>query len=88
MLNKNSMLTGALAALIFPAIAFVTPYLLKNNIIIINRPALPYFIAVALNLIIMRFAFKKDLDRTGKGIILATFVCMLVVFILKIHPIR
>jgi hypothetical protein len=88
MLNKNSMLTGALAALVFPAIAFLTAYLLKTNITLINKPALPYFIAIALNLILLRFAYKKEFDKTVRGIILGTFVCMLIVFIFKIHPIR
>jgi hypothetical protein len=88
MLKKNSMATGVLAALIFPATAFVMAFLLKNNVDIINRPALPYFIAIALNLILLRVSFKKGLDHTAKGIMLATFVCMLLIFIFKIHPIR
>jgi hypothetical protein len=88
MLKKNSMPAGVLAALIFPAIAFVMAVLLKNNVYIVNRPALPYFIAIALNLILLRISFKKGLDHTVKGIMLATFICMLLIFIFKIHPIR
>ena len=88
MLNKNNMLAGFLIALIFPVIAFLTAYLLKYNAKIINRPALPYFIAIALNLILLRFQLKKELNQTGKGIMLATFIFMLIVFIFKIHPIR
>jgi hypothetical protein len=88
MLNKNSMLTGFLAALLFPAIAFVIAYLLKNNVSIINRPAFPYLIAIALKLILISFGLKKGLDQTGKGIMLATFICMVLVFIFKIQPIK
>jgi uncharacterized protein YacL len=88
MLKKNSMLAGVLAALIFPVIAFVISFLLKNNVDIINRPGLPYFIAIALNLVLIRISFKKGLDHTAKGIMLATFVSMLLIFIFKIHPIR
>ena len=88
MLKKNSMAAGVLAAWVFPAIAFAIASLLKNNVDIINRPALPYFIAIALNLILVRISFKKGLDHTAKGIMLATFVCMLLIFIFKIHPIR
>jgi len=88
MLNKNSMLTGILAALIFPALAWGVAYLLRTNVDIINRPALPYLFAIALNLILLRVGLKKGLDQTGRGIMLATFVIMLLIFILRIHPIR
>jgi len=85
MLNKNSFLTGILLALIFPAIAWITAYYLKTNIYIINRPAVPYFIAIALNLIMIRFTLKKDLDKTGRGIMLATFALMIAIFMFKVH---
>ena len=85
MLNKNNFITGILAALIFPVIAWAAAYLLKTNVEIINRPALPYFIAIALNLITMRFILKKELDQTARGIMLATFIIMLLVFIFKVH---
>jgi hypothetical protein len=85
MLNKNSFITGILAALIFPAIALAVAYLLKTNVDIINRPALPYFIAIALNLIMIRIILKKELDQTARGIMLATFIIMLLVFLFKVH---
>jgi hypothetical protein len=88
MLNKNSMPTGIVAGLIFPAVAWLTEYLLKNNIYIINRPALPYFIAIGLNLIMLRFSFKYGADKTARGIMLTTFACMLLIFVFKIHPIK
>ena len=88
MLNKNSLLTGILAALIFPAIAFAAAWWLKTNIYIINKPALPYFIAIALNLILIRIGIRKGLDKTGRGIMLTTFVFMALIFFFKIHPIR
>jgi len=82
------MLTGILAALVFPAIAYGVAQLLKNNADVINRPALPYLFAIAANLIALRFILKKDLDQTGRGLMLATFAIMLLIFLLKIHPIR
>lgn len=85
MLNKNSFLAGILVAFIFPAIAWAAAYYLKYNIYIINRPALPFFIAIALNLILMRFILKRELDQTARGIMLATFIVMLLIFIFKVH---
>jgi hypothetical protein len=85
MLNKNSFLTGILLALVFPALAWGSAYYLQANETLINRPALPYLIAIALNVITLRFTLKKDLDKTGRGIMLATFVVMIVLFMFKVH---
>ena len=88
MLNKNSLPTGLLIALIAPALAFAAAYLLRNNNLIINKPALPYFIAIALNLVLIRVFSKKAADKTIRGIMLVTFVFMVLIFIFKIHPVR
>ena len=85
MLNKNSYITGLLAALIFPVLACVAAYYLRYNTDIINRPALPYLIATALNLLALRFIFKYDFDKTGKAMMAATFIIMIAVFLIKGH---
>lgn len=82
------MLTGIMAGLIFPAAAWLTEYFLKNNTYIINRPAIPYFIAIGLNLIMLRFSYKYGTDKTARGIMLTTFACMLLIFVFKIHTIK
>lgn len=88
MLSKNSFLTGVLAGLILPAFGCLAAFLLKHDVDIINRPGLPYLIATALNLIVMRICLKKDLDHTAKGIMLTSFVFFVAIFLLVIHPIR
>ncbi|ASU36426.1 hypothetical protein [Mucilaginibacter xinganensis] len=85
MLNKNGFFTGVLAGIIFPVIAWITAYYFSYNIYIINKPALPFFVAIALNLIMMRILLKKEFDQTARGIMLATFIVMLLVFIFKVH---
>ncbi len=82
------MLAGILAGLIFPAVAWFTEYFLKTNTYIINRPAVPYFIAIGLNLVLLRVSYKYEADKTAKGLMLSTFAFMLLVFVFKIHPIR
>ena len=88
MLNKNSLPAGLLIALIAPALTFAAAYLLRNNNLIINKPALPYFVAIALNLVLIRVFSKKAADKTIRGIMLVTFVFMVLIFIFKIHPVR
>lgn len=88
MLKKDHLLTGVLAALVFPALAWATGYWLMDTAYIINRPLVPYFIAIGLNLILMRLSLRWALNNTAKGIMLATFVFMVLVLIFKIHPFR
>ncbi len=88
MLNKNSLPAGILISLIAPALAWAAAYLLKDNNLIINKPALPYFIAIALNLVLIRVFSKKAADKTIRGIMLVTFVFMVLIFIFKIHTVR
>lgn len=76
---------GILLALPFPAVAWLAAYLLKNNADLINKPALPYVVAIALNLLMLRFTVKKDLDKTARGVMLATFAIMVALFMFKVR---
>jgi hypothetical protein len=80
------MLAGVLFALVFPALATVSGYFLKENAYINSRPFLLCFIAVALNLVLLRVFFKAGADKTARGVILVSFVYLLLFFVFKIHP--
>jgi hypothetical protein len=86
MINRNSMLTGFFVALVFPLIALGILQLFKTSYFIINKPAAPLFAAIAINLILISICIKRDLEKTSRGIMLGTFLAMLLFFILKIHP--
>jgi len=88
MLKKNSLFAGTLVGLILPVISIIVAYWLKTNIYLMNKPALPYFIAIGLNLVLIRICFKKDLDKTSRGIMLTTFVFMVLIFVFKLHHVR
>ncbi len=82
------MLAGFLAGSTFPAAAWLTEYFFKNNFYIINRPGVPYFIAIGLNLVLLRVSHRYGADKTARGIILSTFTCMLLLFVFKVHPLK
>ena len=66
--------------------AFVlATYVLQNSVLIINKPALPYLVALALNLIMMRLFGADGHVKTVKGIMIATFLIMIALFIFKLH---
>ena len=86
MLKKDSYLTGILLAIPFPVAAFIAAtYFFINSILLFNKPALPYLIAIALNLVIMRLVAKQGSVKTVKGILIATFLITLGLFIFKLR---
>ena len=86
MLKKDSYLTGILLAIPLPVVAYVMAmYVLQNSVLILNKPALPYMIAIALNLIIMRLISTEGATKTVKGIFIATFLITIGLFIFKLH---
>lgn len=86
MFKNNNLFLGIAYGLIAPVIAWlIFAVLLKNEVVISNKPAVPYLIAIALNLLVLRFAARALLDKTAYGIMIATFVCTLLIFIFKVY---
>jgi hypothetical protein len=89
MLKKNNIITGMLAACILPGITWVVlGLILKNRIIVLNKPAIPYLVTIAINLFVIKYLFKKGLDQTGTGMILITFIVMIFAFLLQTGYLR
>lgn len=89
MLKKNNIITGMLVAWVLPLITWgIFGFILKNRIVIANKPAIPYLVAIALNLFIIKYLFKKGADQTGTGMILCTFVIMVMGLLLQTGYLR
>ena len=83
MFKQNNILFGVILGFIAPVIALLVKYQLKGNLYLVNKPLMPYFIAIAINLVLVRVLHKKELDKTSRGIMLGTFTAMLLVLVLK-----
>jgi hypothetical protein len=77
------IVTGLLSGTIFTTIAwvifdkiFITP--------VADRPGLPYFIAIALNLFILRYLVRNNKEFTAAGLIISTFVIAILAFKFKL----
>lgn len=86
MFKRDNLIYGTLIGIGFPAIAGLVQRF-SDAVYIINRPAVPYFIAIALNLLLLRFNLKAESGQTAKGVMLTTFV-FLVLVIIFVRPLR
>lgn len=76
---KDSLLLGIAAGIILPLTAFLLQmYTNLQESLFVDKPIALYVIAAAINLIIVRFTYRAGKESFAKGIILITFIAMLV----------
>lgn len=76
---KNSLVVGTLLGVVFPVIAFfVTNYTDLQTAFFSDKPIAIYVIAAVINIIIFRFSYRAGKDEFAKGVLLATFLAMIV----------
>jgi hypothetical protein len=86
MFSKNSIIAGLLLGCIGPAVVWLVFELwLKNDSVIMDKPGAPYLITIAINLFLIKYTLKKQLDTAAKGVMITTFAVMVAVFVFKIH---
>lgn len=85
MFKKDSVWLGLGAGLFFPAVAFLIVEVIKKNLVFLAKDDLLYIGCVAINMLLLNYAYKRDMEQTGRGIISATFVCALIFFYYKFN---
>lgn len=85
MFKKDSVWLGLGLGLVLPAIAFFIVEVVKKNVVVLQKDDLLYIGCVALNMLLLKYFYKKDMEATAKGIISATFVCAFVFFFYKFN---
>lgn len=86
MFKRNNFFLGALLACLPPVIAWLLcAVTLKNEAVIMEKPAAPYLIALCINLLILRYYARKHFDATTRGIMVVTFAFMLLTVIFKMR---
>jgi hypothetical protein len=83
MFKKDSIWLGFGAGLFVPALVLLLVLLIKQQIQVLAKDDLLYIGCVALNLLVLKYFDKRDMDLAYKGVISATFVCALIFFIYK-----
>lgn len=81
---KNTVFLGILLGVICPALAFVlTRYSNIPAQLFPDKPTALYILAAGVNLICCYICYKKDLEKTGNGFVLITFLGMLLMVVTK-----
>ena len=83
MFKKDSILLGILAGICLPGLVYLIHFLVHQQWAIQKSNAVYYFIAIALNLIAVRFSYSYQLERLARGILASSFVICLLVFYLS-----
>lgn len=82
-MQRDSLLAGVIIGFIAPLFAYlVTVYTDFQQIYFAEKPIAFYVIAAMINLIIVRFTFRAGNSATAKGIVLITFIAMLLFIVL------
>lgn len=79
-MKKNNLFFGILLGLIAPVIAFIVSQFDLTEINIGNKSLSFYAIAALLNLILMRYYYRNEMENSARGIILITFICAMAIF--------
>ena len=78
-MRQYSLLVGALVGLVTPVLAYIiSNYTTLQQSLFSDKPIAFYVIAAVINLVIVRFTFRAGQDKFAKGIVLITFLSMLV----------
>lgn len=85
MQKTNNIVSGILIGMVLPALVWFVIADKISGVPYLSKPGVPYLMAIALNLVILRVCYKKGADLMGNGVILSTFVFMIAAFILKIR---
>ncbi len=75
---------GILIGLVIPLITWFAAANRLRQLPYLGKPGVVYLLAVACNLFILRYCYKKEADRTGTGVMLSTFVFLVLAFLFKI----
>ena len=84
MFKKDSVWLGLGAGLLVPGLAYLIVVLIKKNLTVLAKDDLLYIGCVALNLLLLKYFDKRDMDLAYRGVISATFVCAIIFFFYKL----
>lgn len=78
-MQKDSLFSGVIIGALAPIVAYLAmAYTTLQQSIFPDKPLALYVLSVVINLIIVRFAFRAGKVSQSKGVVLVTFLAMIV----------
>ncbi|MFZ4863410.1 hypothetical protein ACL9RF_14625 [Sphingobacterium sp. Mn56C] len=79
---KDSLFFGTIIGSIAPLLAFaLNSYTALQALYFADKPIALFVVAAGINLVIMRFTYRAGKENLAKGIMLITFLAMLVLIL-------
>lgn len=76
---KNNFALGVALGVIFPLLAYVaTTFTTVQTSLFAHKPIALYVFAATINLIGVRFMYRKGKEATANGVVLVTFLAMII----------
>lgn len=80
---KNNLALGVALGVIFPLLAYLaTTFTTIQTSLFAHKPIALYVIAATINLIGVRFLYRGGREATANGVVLATFLAMIILIVL------
>lgn len=80
---RNHLLNGVGIGAIAPLIAFLAGRFSEMPALLAANPLRVYAIAALFNLLLVRYFYRDGQDRSGQGVVLITFLGLLVLIVTK-----
>lgn len=86
MFRKDKFIIGCLGGLVLPGFAWLYENLMKEEYTALFQNKGIYLISIGLNLILVRMAYKKEVEKTAKGLMFISFLAAIAMFYFKLRP--
>lgn len=83
MFKKNHLLVGVVIGAVAPIIAYLFAEYTALNERFADKPLTVYMIAGAVNLLLLRYFYKRGVSQTAGGIMAITFLGIILLLVFK-----
>ena len=77
MFRKNSFLIGAALGAVMPLLAYILTHFTAWEWFFGNKPLSLYVIAGLINLLLLRYYYRNNMENNARGVMLVTFIGVL-----------
>lgn len=81
--RTNNFYLGILIGAVMPLLSYVLTQTTNWGILLTNKPVGLFILAGAVNLLLLRLYYRRDCENTARGVIMITFLGLMVLIFTK-----